>query len=239
MCEKNGEKMTPYYMRDGKKVVWYSFINPANPEVKDYLTKVFVEVAKNYDIDGIHYDYVRYPHDLKGWDYSYDPVSLNRFKEKTGKTPDEAPEEWTEFRTDCVTECVRQFYSAIKDVKPDILISGAVMANPIAKKTKHQATIDWIKEGILDQAVLMNYTTEEEQYRKNISVFVEECTGRKIVSGMGQWKLKADDEGLQEFKDFLNITKEESAAGVAFFSYSSMFPKHEPSIFAKALVAEQ
>jgi len=235
MRTKEGEKMTPYYMRNGKKVVWYSFINPANPEVKDYLTKVFVEVAQNYDIDGIHYDYVRYPHDLKGWDYSYDPVSLERFKEKTGKTPDQAPEQWKSFRTGCVSECVRQFYSAIKAAKPDILISAAVMASPLAKHTKHQATIDWIHEGILDQAVLMNYTGDNEKYRENIRVFVESCTGEKIVSGMGQWKFKPDDAGLQNFKQQLEITKEESAAGVAFFSYSSMFPKHQPSVFAKAL----
>jgi len=235
MWKKNGEKMMPYYMRNGKKVVWYSFINPANPEVKDYLTNVFVEVAKNYDIDGIHYDYVRYPHDLKGWDFSYDPVSLKRFRDKTGKTPDEAPEKWDDFRTECVTGCVRQFYSAVKDVRPDISISAAVMASPLAKKTKHQATIDWIREGILDQAVLMNYSSNNETYQKNIRDFVRECPGEKIVSGMGQWKFKADDAGLQNFREQLKITKEESAAGVAFFSYASMFPKHQPGIFAKEL----
>jgi uncharacterized lipoprotein YddW (UPF0748 family) len=236
MCDKKGEKMMPYYMRKGKKVVWYSFINPANPEVKDYMTKIFVEVAKNYDIDGIHYDYLRYPHDLKGWDFSYDPVSLKRFKDKTGKTPDEAPREWTDFRTDCVTECVRQFYSAIKSVKPDILISAAVMASPTAKDKKHQATIDWINEGILDQAVLMNYSSDNVKYRENIHVFVKNCTGEKIVSGMGQWKFKKDESGVKKFKDMLKITQDESAAGVAFFSYSSMFPKHEPGIFAKSLI---
>ena len=235
MMTKEGEKMTPYYMRNGKKVVWYSFINPANPEVKDYLTDVFVEVATKYDIDGIHYDYVRYPHDLKGWDYSYDPVSLSRFREKTGKTPDEAPEAWTDFRTEVVTECVRQFYHAIKDVKPDIIINAAVMADPIAKKTKHQATIDWINEGILDQAVLMNYRPDNDTYRKNVNVFVEACGGENIVSGIGQWKFDADEAGLQNFKQQLEITKEENAAGVAFFSYSSMFPEHEPGVFAEAL----
>ena len=235
MWDKNGDKMTPYYMRNGKKVVWYSFINPANPEVKDYLTNVFVEVAENYDIDGIHYDYLRYPHDLKGWDYSYDPVSLKRFRDKTGKTPDQAPEEWRDFRTESVTGCVRQFYSAIKEVRPDILISAAVMASPLAKDTKHQATIDWINEGILDQAVLMNYTGDDEKYRENIRVFVENCGGENIVSGMGQWRFKADDAGVQHFKDQVRITREESAAGVAFFSYASMFPKHQPSLFAPAL----
>ena len=33
-----------------------TFFNPGIPEVRDYLTKIVVEVVRNYDVDGIHFD---------------------------------------------------------------------------------------------------------------------------------------------------------------------------------------
>ena len=41
---------------------WYTFLNPSNPEVISHLTNLCNEL-KNYDIDGLHLDYIRYPYD--------------------------------------------------------------------------------------------------------------------------------------------------------------------------------
>ena len=37
------------------------FLDPANPEVRRYLFNLLSEIAGRYDIDGIQFDYVRYP----------------------------------------------------------------------------------------------------------------------------------------------------------------------------------
>ena len=41
---------------------WYTFLNPAHPEVISHLTNLSSELLK-YDIDGLHLDYIRYPYD--------------------------------------------------------------------------------------------------------------------------------------------------------------------------------
>jgi uncharacterized lipoprotein YddW (UPF0748 family) len=46
----------------------YTFLNPAMPGVRDHLASLSAELAANYDLDGICYDYVRY----KSLRYSYD-----------------------------------------------------------------------------------------------------------------------------------------------------------------------
>ncbi|KAA6308194.1 hypothetical protein EZS27_040128, partial [termite gut metagenome] len=38
---------------------WY--LNPGHPQTKEYLMKVVHEVVERYDIDGVHFDYLRYP----------------------------------------------------------------------------------------------------------------------------------------------------------------------------------
>lgn len=37
------------------------FIDPANPEARQFLQKLLTELAANYDIDGLNFDYIRYP----------------------------------------------------------------------------------------------------------------------------------------------------------------------------------
>ena len=38
---------------------WY--LDPGNPETKEYLSRIVKEITSQYDIDGIHFDYIRYP----------------------------------------------------------------------------------------------------------------------------------------------------------------------------------
>ena len=38
---------------------WY--LDPGHPETSDYLSRIVREITTQYDIDGIHFDYIRYP----------------------------------------------------------------------------------------------------------------------------------------------------------------------------------
>ncbi|MBN2800988.1 MAG: family 10 glycosylhydrolase [Deltaproteobacteria bacterium] len=49
----------------------YVFASPGAPAVRAHIVQVVTEVATNYDVDGIHMDYVRYP----GHQYSHDDAS--------------------------------------------------------------------------------------------------------------------------------------------------------------------
>ena len=37
------------------------FLNPGHPATKEYLMKLVREVVSRYDVDGVHFDYLRYP----------------------------------------------------------------------------------------------------------------------------------------------------------------------------------
>jgi len=46
----------------GKK----GFLNPGLPEVREYVTRVIMDIVKNYDIDGVHFDDYFYPYQIQG-----------------------------------------------------------------------------------------------------------------------------------------------------------------------------
>ena len=50
---------------------------PSHPEVKEHIYSIWMDLAESYDLDGIHFDYVRYPNP----DFDYSTGALDRFRE--------------------------------------------------------------------------------------------------------------------------------------------------------------
>ena len=78
------------------------FLNPGHPGTKEYLMKLVREVVSRYDIDGVHFDYLRYPENAPLFPDKYD---FRRYGK--GRTLDQ-------WRRDNISEIVRYIY---KDVK--------------------------------------------------------------------------------------------------------------------------
>ena len=49
---------------------WY--LNAGNPETKEYLMSLVREVVTRYDVDGVHFDFLRYPEHARRFPDSYD-----------------------------------------------------------------------------------------------------------------------------------------------------------------------
>src|SRR5207253_9501586 len=53
------------------------YLDPGNPDVQTYTTQVYLNVLRNYDVDGIHLDQVRY-YEGDALHWGYNPTSLDR-----------------------------------------------------------------------------------------------------------------------------------------------------------------
>lgn len=95
------------------------FIDPANPDVQEFLVELITEIIKNYCPDGINLDYIRYPqsisakfpgYDLSNWGYT--EYARNEFKSQYCKDPidisycDSLWPAWDKYRQDKVTSFV-------------------------------------------------------------------------------------------------------------------------------------
>jgi uncharacterized lipoprotein YddW (UPF0748 family) len=62
---------------DGKETTWLNF---SHPEVQQFISDIMLEVIEKYQVDGVHFDYFRYP----GPEWGFDPYNLETFSQKYG-----------------------------------------------------------------------------------------------------------------------------------------------------------
>jgi uncharacterized lipoprotein YddW (UPF0748 family) len=234
MADAAGNRMIPRDKNKTKYRDWYAFISPGVPEVQDYIASVCEELAANYDIDGIHFDYIRYPAEVKevedGYEertkkmgnWSYDARSLARFQKETGvAAPDLDPEAWMLWRAEQITTTVRKAREKVNQHKPNLLFSAAVMADPNdARKTKYQDYIRWMREEILDIAITMNYTKSHEKFSERANILMEQRPEHGwVVTGLSNGY--GDDIAVRQ----VEITRELNLDGFAVFAYSRLFDR--------------
>lgn len=159
------------------------FLNPAHPETKSYLLKLVTEVVGRYDVDGVHFDYLRYPEHAPQF-----PDSQEFTKYGKGRS-------LAEFRRDNLTEIVRHLYQGVKAIKPWVKVSSC----PVGKyrdtsryssrgwnafHTVYQDPQRWMSEGIQDQLYPMLYFQRNNFYPFALD-WQEQNNGRQVIPGLG------------------------------------------------------
>lgn len=168
------------------------YLNPGHPDTKNYLMSLVREVVKKYDIDGVHFDYLRYPEHAKQF-----PDKAQYRKHGKGRS-------LAQWRRDNITEIVRHIYKEVKAIKPWIKVSSS----PVGKyddttrypsqgwnalHVVHQDVQGWLAEGIQDQIYPMMYFKENAFYPFALD-WKEQSNGRHIIPGLGIYFLKERKE---------------------------------------------
>jgi len=214
--------------KDGKrqplKPNYYVGLNVCLPEVRKHITSVMEDIARRYEVDGIHLDYIRFLERKKGEDYPYDPRTLALFKKETGLTPRSDPERWASWRRGCVDRLVREIAVTTKKVHPGLVLSAAVIKRmDYARKELFQDARLWAENGWVDAFYPMNYQRSDNRaFRRYCrETVVLRKYGSKVLEGIGSW-LHAKKPSLSVVH--VRIAWEEGADGVAVFSYAALFP---------------
>lgn len=211
--------------------------DPGHPNCLEYLTNVCMDLVQNFDIDGIHYDYIRFTANNQG----YNPTSVARYNARYGLTgnPDPADERWKQWRRDQVTALVRKVYAKIQATKPWVKQSGAFVTwNPSptsSTRSAFQATRpyydvysdwdSWIQEGIVDMAVPMtyyNWSTYPNDYVRWMNFQKDRKGNRHMIIGPGIY-LNSLTNAINE----ILMTRDPSPAGNyadGFCGYSYRVP---------------
>lgn len=176
-------------------------IDPGHPEAADHTFRIYMDVLRHYDVDGIHFDFVRYG----GANWGYNPVSVARFNNAYGRqgNPPPADPQWQQWRRDQVTALVRKVYVMASSMKRPVAVSAATITwgkgpeNLDEWKTKSapmtrvfQDWRAWMEEGILDLNCLMSYYSEAKHadwYRLWINWAKDHQYRRYAIPSSGSW----------------------------------------------------
>jgi uncharacterized lipoprotein YddW (UPF0748 family) len=165
---------------------------PSHPENFKLELESMLEVARNYDVDGLHFDYIRYP----GPQFCYCDGCRQRFEEQTGRKVAQWPKDcvsgplhdaYQTWRRAQITRLVEAVHREAKKLKPGIQISAAVFGSyPGCLESVGQDWVSWIKAGYLDFVCPMDYSDSDTAFSGLVANQVKLVEGRiPIYPGIG------------------------------------------------------
>lgn len=166
-----------------KRVGEEGYMDPEQPFTGDYLSQICREIVSNYDVDGIHLDYIRYPEKWK--------MKVSRQKGR-----------------EHITSIVRKIHDAVKGEKPWVKMSCSPIGKHDdlcryrsggwnARTAMCQDAQEWLRLGLMDQLYPMLYFKGDNFYPFAID-WQENAYGRALAGGLaiyfldpreGQWTL--------------------------------------------------
>ncbi len=205
------------------------------PEVQRYTYNVAMDIISRYDVDGFHFDYVRF----SGRNWGYHSNALDRFRRRFNTTgiPAATEPNWLQFRRDQVSGLVRKVYLNALAVKPQVKISAATIcfapgivndsqwfSSASAWNNVLQDWRGWMQEGILDLNIPMMYFDHRRYANEwnGWSIFAKEHTyGRHVALGQGSYLNILSNVIHQLRTTRLPTTSSNAVAqGMAMYSYA-------------------
>jgi len=208
---------------DGNPGMW---LNPGDPRNIEQELKAIVELVKSYNIDGFHFDYIRYP-DTPHYDWDYGKVSRHEFEAASGKVVANWPDdvisgsrklEYEAWERGNINQLVQRAYKAIKDLKPQVQVSAAVWRNRHwSRAAIKQDWLRWVTSGWVDFVVPMDYSSAPDVVAQSVRAQVAAAHGfAPVVAGIGAWQLKDPMSLLLQ----VEAARDAGADGFVLFSYS-------------------
>ncbi len=188
-----------------------AFLSPASPPARGHLLDVVSELVERYALDGLHWDYVRFPGPKGG----FESDALQAFAAREAL---DHPS-WEEWRAEQVSLFVREAGERARAARPGIVLSAAVMPDPDdAFQLYGQDWTTWVRELWIDRAIPMSYTTSMERLaRWREQAISADLPPERVLVGLGVWKLSATELDAQmEWAD-ANVP-----GGVALFSWGDL-----------------
>lgn len=187
-----------------------------------------VEVARKYAVDGIHFDYIRYP----GPQGCFCEGCCERFEKAIGRSvanwPDDVrrdeilKEQWLSFRRQQIDAVVSAVAEQARKARPGVKISAAVFRNLATDRDGvGQDWKLWCEKGWLDFVCPMDYTESNSLFERQVVNQLEWSGGVPCYPGIGL-SVWADRTDAVKLIEQIAITRKHNTGGFTVFNYSHL-----------------
>lgn len=204
-----------------------NWLCPSHPENQRLEVDSMLEVARRYAVDGLHFDYIRYP----DGQHCYCDGCRQRFQADSGHEVEQWPAdcysgsrrgEYRDWRCRQITIVVKALRDEAKTLSPELKISAAVFGSyPSCRESVGQDWPEWIKDGLLDFVCPMDYTEDDDEFCAWVENQMQLVAGRiPMYPGIGatasRCALSADRVAGQ-----LHHARRLGAAGFTIFNFGT------------------
>lgn len=205
-------------------------MDPGVPATATYLATLCAEIVRNYDVDGIHLDYIRYPEASIAFS---DRDTYRRYGK--GKP-------LSQWRRENVTRCVQTIHDSVKSLKPWVKMSCSPVGKYAdlprqssygwnARDAVCQDAKLWLREGWMDLLFPMMYFDGKHFYPFVVD-WNEDTGGKPVVPGLGIYFLNDRERGwpLEVVRRQMCVTRLVGCGGQAMFR-SKFFTDNEKGLY--------
>jgi uncharacterized lipoprotein YddW (UPF0748 family) len=219
VCDSSGQLMHPE--------AGYITFSPGIREVQEHVQNVVMDIVDNYDVDGIHFDYIRYPEGSVNMGYSHDSVSVVRFQSEESNPQKLGWEPWEREQVNLFVETV---YNKITEAKPWVKVSAAVIGHHHdgvwnGYHSVFQDARRWMATGKIDFIFTMTYTQINHPtapYTTAINQWKSmQYLNRAIFPGIATYKVGRQYK-IGEIWKQVELVRNEGFKGMVFFSANSL-----------------
>jgi uncharacterized lipoprotein YddW (UPF0748 family) len=220
--------------RDGGPTPWAC---PASEAVRTYERSLFQEVMDEYDVAGVHMDYIRYNSEdvcfcercRSGFkaETGTDPLDIGKVSEfnvhsergKNRKHPDWPA--WVEWRAGWVTKFVEELSGSVKDRGKE-LSAAVFMEVPECVVYEGQNWGDWGERGLVDVMMPMTYTNSTLMVRQRTRNHIAQVKGGcPVWAGLGKGSSRSILSTAM-LAEQVQGAREEGAQGIVVFSHAAL-----------------
>jgi uncharacterized lipoprotein YddW (UPF0748 family) len=206
----------------GKEEPWLCPSHPSNHKLE---VDSMLEVIHNYDVDGIHFDYIRYPDS----DHCFCAGCKDRFEQAMGRKLLNWPQDvlgegafrqqWLDWRRGNITAVVKAVSAGARAIKPKIKLSAAVFSNWASDRDGvGQDWKLWCEKGYLDFVCPMDYTPSNASFENMVTKQVQWAGRTPCYPGIGV-SASTSHFGVDRVIEQINITRRNNTGGFIIFNY--------------------
>jgi uncharacterized lipoprotein YddW (UPF0748 family) len=204
----------------------FEWMNAYHPEVRTFMKNMMLEVAYNYDVDGVQGD-DRLPAQPSEGGYSDYTIELYRNEHKGTRPPDNhLDQQWLEWRADKLNQFAEDTYRAIKETMPELMVTWAPSLYPWSFTEYLQEWPAWVKGGYADLIIPQHYRYSVKEYKQTLDdqlAVLDSVNGRKntfypgILMNVGDYLISE-----KVLIDMVQYNREKGINGEIYFFYEGL-----------------
>ncbi len=210
------------------------YFNPGLPEVRTYINEVIIDIVRNYDVDGIHFDDYFYPY--PGKEKLPDSTTFKIYGDRFDNI-----EDWRRNNVDTLIQTLSQnIHSQKKHVKFGISPFGiwrnlaqdslGSESNGLSGYSALYADArKWVKEGWIDYTnpqLYFPFGYKPAPYEKLLDWWAANAFGKHVYIGQGVYRAMEDREGWRDKQQLPNqvryLRANPNVQGSVYFSSKSL-----------------
>ncbi len=218
---------------DGVEEFW---LDQGIPDARDWMVDNVMEIVENYDMDAIHFDFIRYP--SGGFDSDSETMEQYNVNDI---------DDINDWRRDNINEFLRDVYPSIKEYKPWVKVGST----PVGHYTNvpeftwgafygydnaFQDSRGWLEEEINDYIAPQIYWDIGDDYAPKFDVILNDWAndmrGRHVYIGKGPYQVSIDKD---EITAQIDSTRKAEVHGSVFFRYDNV----SPDVFGEVIVEDR